>query len=96
MHWGRRTTAQPGLEPGKADPNSAVLPITPPGKLPDQHKATRNRLIFKMTARTDIFDLPFLIRPYHKRPAKALGQNRPNRFGLPLGPGDREYARTAA
>ena len=25
--------AQPGLEPGKADPNSAVLPITPPGNV---------------------------------------------------------------
>ena len=27
----RSLAAQPGLEPGIADPNSAVLPITPPG-----------------------------------------------------------------
>ncbi len=27
-----RTTAQPGLEPGKRDPKSRVLPLTPPGK----------------------------------------------------------------
>ena len=39
---------QPGLEPGKQDPESCVLPITPPGntlKPEDREQNTENRKI---------------------------------------------------